>query len=544
MLAAVGGDGVQGTPTKPKWEATGERREREQRDSGRAGRRRGARPSSQTPRVLTMDLSSSLASTSDEETRALNALLDAFSCAFSLEDIANAYCRANGDVNKAGDFLTDLQLSMPQSNEVDSSVETNLPQFGKAVEENSMDNSNRTRNLSCVGKAAEESSVENSSQTRTREKSQKSSASFGTVSSMLGKGSARATTAPANTAPGKGKPLKVELPEYMRDDLKTDESDSAPKRETLNNRDVEEFLFSMLGEGFKLNMEVIRDVLGSCGYDMKKSMDELMSFSTNDLGKRPENEHIAVQDTAVESSFSMGSCLGSQSTSRSQITPGELLESIFTAPGRSEEEPKVRRYELGANRRRVPDQKPVVKPLEDISPPSTDLPVKIILGSKEPVVRDEDDYQNYRKAAKQHWDMMKQYYAKAVDAFREGNKKEAEYLRTEGKNYYMMARLSAEKSAGEITKSKQESKNELCLDLRSQDAANVANLLRLHLRQLANIPSFENLRVIIGVDDGTFKMGQRRRKVEKFLEKKSVEWTEDEANPGTILIPINQVKDQ
>jgi hypothetical protein len=79
----------------------------------------------------------------------------------------------------------------------------------------------------------------------------------------------------------------------------------------------------------------------------------------------------------------------------------------------------------------------------------------------------------------------------------------------------------------------------LCLDLRSQDAANVANLLRLHLRQLANIPcnefgallfefadilyrnhliylffaAFDNLRVIIGVDDGTFKMGQRRRKV-------------------------------
>ncbi|XBI57911.1 hypothetical protein VPH35_039222 [Triticum aestivum] len=473
---------------------------RQPNQRGRRLAREGQRAGRQTesgaavfpnPRVLAMDLSSSLASTSDEETRALNALLDAFSCAFSLEDIANAYCRANGDVNKAGDFLTDLQLSMPQSDEVDSSVETNLPQFGTAVEENSLDNSNQTRNLSCVGKAAEESSVENSSQTRTREKSQKSSASFGTVSSMLGKGSARATTAPANTAPGKGKPIKVELPEYMRDDLKTDESDSAPKRETLNNRDVEEFLFSMLGEGFKLNMEVIRDVLGSCGYDMKKSMEELMSFSTKDLGKRPENEHIAVQDTAVESSFSTGSCLGSQSTSRPQITPGELLESIFTAPERSEEEPKVRRYELGANRRRVPDQKPVVKPLEDISPPSMDLPVKIILGSKEPVVRDEDDYQNYRKAAKQHWDMMKQYYGKAVDAFREGNKKEAEYLMTEGKNYYRMARLSDEKSAAEITKSKQESKNELCLDLRSQDAANVANLLRLHLRQLANIPCNE-----------------------------------------------------
>jgi hypothetical protein len=51
-----------------------------------------------------------------------NALLDAFSCAFSLEDIANAYCRAKGDVNKARDFLTDLQLSMPQDNVVDRSI--------------------------------------------------------------------------------------------------------------------------------------------------------------------------------------------------------------------------------------------------------------------------------------------------------------------------------------------------------------------------------------------------------------------------------------
>ncbi|XP_010235766.1 putative nuclear RNA export factor SDE5 isoform X1 [Brachypodium distachyon] len=501
-----------------------------------------------------MDIPSLLASTSDDEKKALNALLDAFSCAFSLEDIADAYCRANGDVNKAGDFLT--ELSMPQGNAVEPSVDTNFPQIGKVVEENYVENSNQTRCLSNIEKAAEEGYVGNSSQIRPREKSQKSSASFGTVSSMLGKGSACVTTAPVSRASEKDKPLKVELPEYMREDLKTDESDSAPKRETLNNRDVEEFLFSMLGEGFKLSMEVIREVLGSCGYDIKRSMDELMSFSPKDLCKNSENGNIVIQDMAVESSFSKGSCLGSQNTPsgyslredkhkpRVQISPGELLESMFTVPERSEEEPKGRRYELGANRKRVPDRKPVLKPLDDSPSSSTDLPVKIIIGSKEPVVRDEGDYQNYRRAAKQHWDMMKQYYEKAVDAFREGNQEEVEYLLNEGKNYYRMARLSDEKSAGEITKSIQDSKNELRLDLRSQDAANVANLLRLHLKQLANIPSFVYLRVIIGVDDGTFKMGQRRRKVEKFLEKKSVQWTEDELNPGTILIPINQVKDQ
>ncbi|KAL5207463.1 hypothetical protein ABZP36_031898 [Zizania latifolia] len=110
--------------------------------------------------------------------------------------------------------------------------------------------------------------------------------------------------------------------------------------------------------------------------------------------------------------------------------------------------------------------------------------------------------------------MMKQYYEKAADAFKEGNHKEVEYLLGEGKHYYRMAQVADERSSGEIVKSKKmESKYELCLDLREQDPANVANLVRLHLRQLSNIPSFEYLKVIIGTEDGSFKAGQRRRKV-------------------------------
>lgn len=134
--------------------------------------------------------------------------------------------------------------------------------------------------------------------------------------------------------------------------------------------------------------------------------------------------HVMVQDAAVECSSTKGSCLESQSTFRfllllfiiglflsshhegyiyftfidtllcrngsayslrgkrhssSQISPGELLESIFTVPERSEEEPIGKRYELGANRNRVPDQKPVVEPLEDISSETNCYPVKVIL---------------------------------------------------------------------------------------------------------------------------------------------------------------------
>jgi len=67
--------------------------------------------------------------------------------------------------------------------------------------------------------------------------------------------------------------------------------------------------------------------------------------------------------------------------SKPHISPGELIEAIFTVPARLEE-PKLRRYELGANRSRVLDQKPVLKPLEDISTYSTDFPVKVTVGSK------------------------------------------------------------------------------------------------------------------------------------------------------------------
>jgi hypothetical protein len=35
----------------------------------------------------------------------------------------------------------------------------------------------------------------------------------------------------------------------------------------------------------------------------------------------------------------------------------------------------------------------------------------VLFGYLEPAIN-EEDYQNYRRAAKQHWDMMRQYYEK------------------------------------------------------------------------------------------------------------------------------------
>jgi hypothetical protein len=96
---------------------------------------------------------------------------------------------------------------------------------------------------------------------------------------------------------------------------------------------------------------------------------------------------LMVQDLAVECSVPKGSCLGSQSIegmqrSKPKISAEEVIEAIFTVPERLEEEPKLKRYGLGANRNRVPHQKPVLKPLEDVPTYSTEFPINIIIGSK------------------------------------------------------------------------------------------------------------------------------------------------------------------
>ncbi|XP_037488930.1 uncharacterized protein LOC119367553 [Triticum dicoccoides] len=484
----------------------------------------------------------SFISTSDSVTSELKTLVDAFSGAFSVEDISSAFHRANCDVNKAGDMLTDLQSSMPQGNEDFSSDETSVPLFDdKPYEDNFclMDQPSSSTSTSDYGKKELKTLVDAFSCAFQLEDIAKA---YNYANGDINKAADFLTDllSPSTEAnlPQFGKaaenPHRTRALSCVEEAVETSSSDLSSlltsKTSDPQKYGLKEFVTNALSSGFSLD-EVV-NAYGRSHGDVNKAGDFL-----SDLMMPQGNEDKEAEKSYMETHISHNP--------RPQITPGELLESMFTAPKGSAEEPKGRRYELGASRRRAPDQKPVVKPLEDISPSSMDLPVKIIAGSKEPVVRDEDDYQNYRKAAKQHWVMMNQYYEKAVDAFREGNKKEAEYLLTEGKNYYRMAQLSDEKSSGEVTKCKQESKHELCLDLRSQDAANVANLLRLHLRQLADNPSFENLRVIIGVDDGTLPMQQRRRKVKQVLRKSSVRlsWAEDGYNPGNILIGIQQ-KDQ
>lgn len=180
----------------------------------------------------------------DDETRALKALLDAFGTFCTLEDIASAYCKAGRDVCKAGDMLYQLQESS-SSGFRHAQIGKNIPQPEESSDED---------NLKCsilLGK--------NSKGTKPK----KLSVSVGTISSVLGKKYVGVPSS-RNESCETTKPPKLEIREQMLDVLESESfMPNSVQSSTLNDKDVEEFLFSMLGDGFKLSMDVIRDVLGN-----------------------------------------------------------------------------------------------------------------------------------------------------------------------------------------------------------------------------------------------------------------------------------------
>ncbi|MBA0856609.1 hypothetical protein Goshw_000755, partial [Gossypium schwendimanii] len=138
-----------------------------------------------------------------EEEKALNSLLDAFGSLFSLNDIASAYCKAGRDPDLAGLILCEMQGIPPL-------VAT--------------DQSNNER--SCQ---------ENGGLSSPKQKARP--VSGGTVSSMLGKGYMKSV------------PL-----------ANGEELEPSSQNEDRMHKDMEDFLFKMLGEGFRLERDVIREI--------------------------------------------------------------------------------------------------------------------------------------------------------------------------------------------------------------------------------------------------------------------------------------------
>lgn len=164
-----------------------------------------------------------------DEEQGLRVLLDAFGAAFSIEEIASAYCKAGKNAAAAAETLSP---------------------------------SGRGEASGDIGKKKNKTASDNVSGNSRGSKTKYRPVSIGSVSDVIGKQYGNKTTSGGSN---EGKALRLDTKAKV---LPISESWAAEKAESYSSGDdvlhqeMEDFLFTMLGEGFKLDRDLIQDVLG------------------------------------------------------------------------------------------------------------------------------------------------------------------------------------------------------------------------------------------------------------------------------------------
>ncbi|KAH1091131.1 hypothetical protein J1N35_018388 [Gossypium stocksii] len=520
---------------------------------------------------------SSLNGLQNDEEEALNSLLDAFGSLFSLNDIASAYCEAGRDPDLAGLILCEMQgipplVATDQSNNEVKNNETSGSSYVKSSQNNSqasevfmVDQPVSAATDECSGKRKKDehressrcNSFEHSCQENGGLRSPKQKVrpvSGGTVSSMLGKGYMKSVPLANGSNPGT-KPMKVDSKEMPMSLFWGEELEPSSQNEDRMHKDMEDFLFKMLGEGFRLERDVIREVLNSCGYNMQKSMKKLLDWSAVSLdkekkplgesGEKTNDIHLRTSRTSQEN---MNIVLNADVAERQQKDRNDLqkevLATLFNAPERSDELPE--RSEELPRRSKKPARRPIAlgeiveRPLIDVTAePKVDR-----VCSQEDKKDDEDEedsFQVLRRAVKEYRGTMKEYYKAAVDAFAKGDQDEANKLLEQGQFFQEKARQADEESNQKIFETRNtETEDEMLLELHNHGTREAIQLLKCHLSSLAGIPSFKYLKVIINTDKEDSSKGTCRRLVMKLLQKESISWSEGETS-GIILIQLDNI---
>ncbi|OMO65171.1 hypothetical protein COLO4_31489 [Corchorus olitorius] len=419
-----------------------------------------------------------------DEEKALNSLLDAFGSVCSLQDIASAYCEAGRNANMAGEILYGKQGSTSSvdtgaSNAQVKNDETSKSSFDNNSQTYCQDNGSSTApkkrwqpvsapsvapNGEVKNSEPSDCSGSNSSQNSSQAngdirgtKQRWRPVSGGTVSSMLGKEYMKSVPLANGSRPGT-KPLKVDSKELPMSAVWGEGRKSSRVKEDRLHKDMEDFLFKMLGEGFQLDRNVIREVLDSCGYDMQKSMEKLLDQSALNLekqskflgesSKKPTTMHPREEGPSQDKTRVLnanGGELIRPQKNRNDLQK-EVLASLFDGPERFDELPKSR---VGSAKRPLSLGELVEGPLIDFTAKKKADRVCSQVENKDEE-GEEDSFQALRRAVKEYRDIMKEYYKSAADAFAKGDQDQANRLLEQSEFFREKAREADEESNRKI----------------------------------------------------------------------------------------------
>ncbi|KAJ0865574.1 hypothetical protein HanRHA438_Chr12g0541971 [Helianthus annuus] len=462
----------------------------------------------------------------------LEFLIEAFGSMISPDDMASAYCQAGYDLNKASDILyTMLGSSSNNDKYIPTEDSTRAPASSVGVTVGTVSGVNGAYHPTSRTSTNEPATVLSRAKPRT------SGVSVGTVSGIIGAdyGRYRANTRRNCETTKPVKLMSNEFPESQIWDEKPQSVNNAPT-ETMNS-DIEMFLLQMLGDGFQLDIRVIREVLDGCGYDIQESMEKLMNMSTPTVdlgGVTSSTVDQTSTDTHQDLNNKFKEKLQLNDSSRRSNLEREIFSNLFNVPERSElgpeiivpkRQPRMRKFGL------------VTEPLEDgVIELKTPIVKKEVNGDGNEEV--EDNYETLREAVTEHWITMKRYYRAAADAYAKGNYERSYKLVEEGHFYMAKAREADETSTKLLTQTRDDGEV-ISINLNDYDPREAVRLLKTQLKSMSGIPSIHYLKVMVGANGDKNKPNARKRLISKLLERDAITWTEeDDGRIMTIRIDV------
>lgn len=465
---------------------------------------------------------------SSDDDKNLEWLLEVFGSKISPDDMASAYCEAGGDIHKANEILCNM-LGSSSSNDIPISTDD----LTKA-------------NSSSVGSINTDSGVNGGGYGRSNEpqkvvyrpKTRNSGISMGTVSGVIGADYGRSRGSSKETCEST-KPVKLMSSEIPASQIWVEKSKTDNLKNEIMNKDVELFLLKMLGDGFQLDMEVIKEVVGGCGYDVQESMEKLMNMSAPTLDLENATSSMVDHTNSMETIQNLQDLdinteekQFSDSTGRSNLER-EILGKLFTSEVKQEtttihprREPRTRKYGV------------VTGPLEE---PVTEFTTPIIkteaIGGGDGET--EDNYETLREAAMEHWITMKKYYRAAAEAYAKGSYELAKKFVKQGHFFMDKAKEANEMSAKMLTENRNDGES-ISIDLNNYDPKEAIRLLKTQLKSMCGIPSIHYLKVMVGPSGDETKPNPRKRLICKLLKKEGITWTEED-DGQTMAIRIDVI---